>query len=63
MIEDMPRLISNRELYYRDPNLFRSQSNVDRYLEDIARSFGIPRSMLNVVRTWQLITAHHLTCD
>jgi meiotic recombination protein SPO11 len=38
-----------RDLYYRDPNLFRSQHTVDRYIDDIARSFGVPRSLLNVV--------------
>jgi hypothetical protein len=38
-----------RELYYRDPNLFRSQATVDRYLGYITRSFGVQRPMLNVV--------------
>jgi len=38
-----------RDIYYRDPALFSSQRIVDRYVDDIARTFGVPRSMLNVV--------------
>ena len=38
----------NRDIYYRDPALFGSQSSVDRYVDDIACTFDVPRSMLNV---------------
>lgn len=35
-------------MYYRDPALFGSQSVVDRYVDDIASTFNVPRSSLNV---------------
>ncbi|CAK4016770.1 Meiotic recombination SPO11 [Lecanosticta acicola] len=41
-------VISKRDLYYRDPALFGYQSTVDRYVDDIALTFGVPRSSLNV---------------
>ncbi|KAK4544162.1 hypothetical protein LTR36_004372 [Oleoguttula mirabilis] len=40
--------LSKRDIYYRDPALFGSQAHVDRYVDDIAFTFGIPRSALNV---------------
>lgn len=39
-----------RDIYYRDPALFSKQSVVDRYVDDLACTFGVPRSLLNVVR-------------
>jgi meiotic recombination protein SPO11 len=41
-------LIGHRDVYYRDPALFGSQQIVDRYVDDIALTFGITRSSLNV---------------
>lgn len=41
-------VISKRDIYYRDPALFGSQTPVDRYVDDIALTFGISRSSLNV---------------
>lgn len=41
-------LTSNRDIYYRDPALFGKQGHVDRYVDDIAFTFGVPRSALNV---------------
>lgn len=38
-----------RDLYYRDPELFVKQAVVDRYVDDIAYTFGIERDALNVV--------------
>jgi len=35
-------------MYYRDPALFGSQAHVDRYVDDIAYTFSVPRSALNV---------------
>ncbi|KAK0276725.1 endodeoxyribonuclease [Friedmanniomyces endolithicus] len=40
--------ISKRDMYYRDPALFGSQTHVDRYVDDIAYTFNVPRSALNV---------------
>jgi DNA topoisomerase VI subunit A len=37
-------------MYYRDPVLFSNQHVVDRYVDDIARTFGVRRALLNVVR-------------
>ncbi|OQO15085.1 hypothetical protein B0A48_00467 [Cryoendolithus antarcticus] len=41
-------VLSKRDIYYRDPALFNKQSTVDRYVDDIAYTFGVPRSALNV---------------
>jgi meiotic recombination protein SPO11 len=40
----------SRDLYYRHPDLFVKQPVVDRYVDDIACTLGVPRSRLNVVR-------------
>lgn len=37
-----------RDIYYRDPALFGRQAVVDRYVDDVAFTLGVPRSMLNV---------------
>jgi len=36
------------DIYYRDPALFNKQYTVDRYVDDIAYTFGVTRSALNV---------------
>lgn len=41
----------SRDIYYHDPDLFRQQETVDRYIDDIAHTFQVTRSALNVVRT------------
>ncbi|RMX87424.1 hypothetical protein D0869_02363 [Hortaea werneckii] len=40
--------ISKRDIYYRDVALFGTQAVVDRYVDDIAFTFDVPRSALNV---------------
>ncbi|TKA50128.1 hypothetical protein B0A55_13026, partial [Friedmanniomyces simplex] len=40
--------ISKRDMYYRDPALFGSQSHVDGNVDDIAYTFNVPRSALSV---------------
>ncbi|PQE23868.1 meiotic recombination spo11 protein [Rutstroemia sp. NJR-2017a BBW] len=42
-------VITKRDLYYRDPELFAEQSFVDRYLDDIAYTLSLKRDALNVV--------------
>lgn len=42
-------LANAREIYYRDPELFQNQNVVNRYLDDLAFSFGVRRASLNVV--------------
>ncbi|KAL9085629.1 MAG: hypothetical protein Q9165_007530 [Trypethelium subeluteriae] len=44
-------LITKRDIYYHDPNLFAKQEIVDRYVDDIAYTFDVPRSLLNVRAT------------
>ncbi|KAF1822629.1 DNA topoisomerase IV, alpha subunit [Dissoconium aciculare CBS 342.82] len=41
-------VLSKRDVYYRDPALFGNQNIVDRYVDDIALTFGMTRSSLNV---------------
>jgi meiotic recombination protein SPO11 len=36
-------------MYYRDPALFSNQAVVDRYVDELAYTFGVSRSLLNVV--------------
>ncbi|KAI6856586.1 DNA topoisomerase IV, alpha subunit [Hortaea werneckii] len=40
--------ISKRDIYYRDVALFGKQAIVDRYVDDLAFTFNVPRSALNV---------------
>ncbi|KAI6837816.1 DNA topoisomerase IV, alpha subunit [Hortaea werneckii] len=40
--------ISKRDIYYRDVALFGKQAIVDRYVDDLAFTFIVPRSALNV---------------
>ena len=42
------RMTRDRDIYYRDPALFGSQSVVDRHVEDIAYTLDVPRSRLNI---------------
>ena len=48
------KLTGGRDIYYRHPDLFVKQSVVDRYVDDLACTFGISRSQLNVVRRFLL---------
>ncbi|KAL8716033.1 MAG: hypothetical protein Q9225_006282 [Loekoesia sp. 1 TL-2023] len=41
-------VISKRNIYYKDPELFKSQKIVDRYVDILAYTFGIQRAALNV---------------
>ena len=38
-----------RDLYYRDPLLYKQQATVDRYVDDIAYTCRATRKDLNVV--------------
>ena len=42
-------LIGLRDLYYREPELFKKQETVDRYLDDIAHTCKVSRNDLKVV--------------
>ena len=38
-----------RNIYYKDPTLFKSQTTVDHYVDIIAYTFDVSRLALNVV--------------
>ncbi|KAL2067544.1 hypothetical protein VTL71DRAFT_1969 [Oculimacula yallundae] len=40
---------TKRDIYYREPELFTKQAVVDRYVDDIAHTFGVGRDALNIV--------------
>ncbi|PVH71088.1 DNA topoisomerase IV, alpha subunit [Cadophora sp. DSE1049] len=42
-------IITKRDIYYREPELFMKQAVVDRYVDDIAHTFGVGRDSLNIV--------------
>ena len=46
-----------RDIYYRDPALFGTQARVDRYVDEIALTFDVPRSMLNVTAAARSLVA------
>ena len=50
-LTEKPVLIGRRcrNIYYKDPELFKSQTVVDRYVDILAYTFGIHRAALNVV--------------
>lgn len=39
-----------RDIYYIDPQYFRSQRTVDGIIDDLAYTVGVDRAALNVVR-------------
>ncbi|KAF7960182.1 hypothetical protein EAE96_001780 [Botrytis aclada] len=42
-------IITKRDMYYRDPELFTKQAIVDRFIDDIAYTLGLKRDALNVM--------------
>ncbi|TGO47738.1 hypothetical protein BCON_0265g00110 [Botryotinia convoluta] len=42
-------IITKRDIYYRDPELFTKQAIVDRFVDDIACTLGLKRDALNVM--------------
>ncbi|KAL8681364.1 MAG: hypothetical protein Q9186_002507 [Xanthomendoza sp. 1 TL-2023] len=42
-------VVSKRYIYYKDPELFKSQRVVDRYVDILSYTFGVQRAALNVV--------------
>ncbi|KAI5859521.1 DNA topoisomerase IV, alpha subunit [Durotheca rogersii] len=43
------RIVTKRNIYYQNPDLFGSQRYVDNLIDDIAFTFGVGRDALNVV--------------
>lgn len=48
LVDPAPDILS-RNIYYKDPALFRSQNVVDRYIDIVAYTLGVQRAALNVV--------------
>ena len=42
-------VVAFRNMYYKDPLLFKKQAVVDRYVDILAYTFGMQRSDLNIV--------------
>lgn len=53
--------LHHRDIYYRDPALFGKQTHVDRYVDDIAYTFGVSRSSLNVTAAAKGLLAGAIT--
>ncbi|KAK7207037.1 Spo11/DNA topoisomerase VI subunit A [Myxozyma melibiosi] len=43
------KTVTKRDIYYRDVALFKAQSEVDRFVDDIAATLSVPRRALGVV--------------
>lgn len=41
--------MTSRDIFYRDPELFKRQSTVDKYVNNIAHTCQVSRKGLNVV--------------
>ena len=50
---------NNRDIFYKDPQLFVTQAAVDRQVDDIAFTLGVERSGLNVVRDTEKMSARN----
>ncbi|KAF2402933.1 DNA topoisomerase IV, alpha subunit [Trichodelitschia bisporula] len=59
LTEDM--IFTKREIFYRDPALFNQQLVVDRTVDDLAFTFGVPRQLLNVTATAKGLAAGAFT--
>lgn len=59
LIEDV--VVTKRDIYYRHPNLFVKQSVVDKYVDDLACTFGVSRSSLNVTAAAKGLVAGNFT--
>jgi meiotic recombination protein SPO11 len=42
----------SRNIYYQNPDLFKSQSAVDEMVDNLAFTLGVCREDLNIVRAW-----------
>ncbi|KAJ4377454.1 endodeoxyribonuclease [Neocucurbitaria cava] len=53
--------MTKRDIYYRHPDLFIKQAVVDRYVDDLACTFGITRAQLNVTAAAKGLVAGNFT--
>ncbi|KAL8890930.1 MAG: hypothetical protein Q9215_002007 [Flavoplaca cf. flavocitrina] len=54
-------VVSKRNIYYKDPELFKSQKVVDRYVDILSYTFGIQRAALNVTAAAKGLVAGSFT--
>ncbi|KAI0835180.1 DNA topoisomerase IV, alpha subunit [Hypoxylon sp. FL0890] len=50
-------VVTKRNIYYQNPDLFGSQQYVDNLVDDIAFTFGVGRDVLNVVAAYKGLIA------
>lgn len=53
------RLITKRNIYYQNQDLFKEQAVVDRLIDDLACTLGVGRNDLNIVRMHTLSYCTH----
>ncbi|KAF1835351.1 DNA topoisomerase IV, alpha subunit [Decorospora gaudefroyi] len=56
-------IMTKRDIYYRHPDLFVKQSVVDRYVDDLACTFGVHRSQLNLTAGAKGLVAGNFALD
>ncbi|KAF1941179.1 DNA topoisomerase IV, alpha subunit [Clathrospora elynae] len=56
-------IMTKRDIYYRHPDLFAKQAVVDRYVDDLACTFGITRAQLNVTAAAKGLVAGNFTLN
>ncbi|OCL06949.1 DNA topoisomerase IV, alpha subunit [Glonium stellatum] len=54
-------IVTKRDIYYRHPDLFVKQAVVDRYVDDLACTFGVSRTFLNVSAAAKGLVAGNFT--
>ncbi|KAI1099572.1 DNA topoisomerase IV, alpha subunit [Jackrogersella minutella] len=54
-------VITKRNIYYQNPDLFGSQQYVDNLVDDIAFTFGVGRDALNIVAAYKGLIAGNIT--
>ncbi|KAI0883115.1 DNA topoisomerase IV, alpha subunit [Annulohypoxylon maeteangense] len=55
------RVITKRNIYYQDPDLFGSQQYVDNLVDDVAFTFRVGRDALNIVAAYKGLVAGNAT--
>ncbi|KAI1440201.1 DNA topoisomerase IV, alpha subunit [Annulohypoxylon stygium] len=53
-------VITKRNIYYQNPDLFGSQQYVDNLVDDVAFTFGVGRDMLNIVAAYKGLVAGNI---
>ncbi|KAI1206884.1 DNA topoisomerase IV, alpha subunit [Annulohypoxylon truncatum] len=54
-------VITKRNIYYQNPDLFGNQPYVDNLVDDVAFTFGVGRDVLNIVAAYKGLVAGNIT--